>query len=246
MSIDQFAARHRWDRAFFAAFVAIGWLVVLAGFAGSVRQRMEGHADYPAPTILVFHVIVFVGWMLLLTLQVALVGAGRADIHRRLGIAGVVLLPLVILTGIGAEVFSQRFYTPKYPENANFFIVALVEMGIFAVCASMAFVLRRDPPSHKRLMLLATSLLLAAGFNRWWGDAMFDAMGDGFWGMLIRTFAGPDLLIFLAIAFDLLTRHQVHRVYLIAVPLIIVAQFSASMIYHSPAWPPVARTMVGL
>ena len=246
MSNDPFAARHRLDRAFFAGFVAISWLAILAGFAESVQQRLDGHADYPAPLILVLHVFVFTAWMLLLTVQVALVGAGRASLHRTLGIAGLLLVPMMIVTGFGAEIFSQRFYTPKYPGNAAFFIAPVVEMGMFAVAAALAFQQRHNAPRHKRLMLIATSMILAAAFNRWWGQPIYGLMGDGFWGMLLRTFLGPDLLILLAVLYDLLTRRRVHPVFMIAMPLIIAAELATSMIYHSPVWPPLVRAMLGL
>lgn len=246
MSHDPFAVRHRLDRGFFAGFVAASWLAVLVGFAPSVSQRLDGQADYPAPVILVLHVAVFTAWLLLLTVQVALVGAGRAALHRRLGISGVLLVPLMIVTGMGAEIFSQNFFTPRYPANAAFFIAPITEMGIFAVAAALAFQQRRNAPRHKRLMLIATSMVLAAAFNRWWGDPIFGLMGDGFWGMLLRTFLGPDLLILLASLYDLLTRGRVHPVYSIGGPLIIAAELATSMIYHSPAWPPLVRTMLGL
>ena len=72
------------------------------------------------------------------------------------------------------------------------------------------------------------------------------ALGDGFWGMFLRTFLGPSLLILLAVLFDLMTRGRIHRVYVVAVPLIFGAELAAAAIYHNPAWPPVARTLVGL
>lgn len=246
MTPDRFAARHRWDRGFYPGFVAVGWLAVIMGFAGSVQGRIEGKADYPAPFILQFHVVVFVAWMALLTVQVLLVGRGRQDLHRRLGLAWLVLFPLMLFSGIGAEVFSQRFYSPRYPDNLKFFILPLAGMLLFAGFAGAAFALRRAPAAHKRLMLMATSMILFAAFNRWWPETIYQAMGDGFWGVFIRTFAGPNLLIALAMAYDLATRRRLHPVFLVAVPPMLAAQLLAAAIYNDPLWPPIARRLIGL
>jgi len=43
---------------------------------------------------------VFSCWILLLITQTSLVSAGRVDIHRRLGIAGVVLACLMVVVGV--------------------------------------------------------------------------------------------------------------------------------------------------
>ncbi|HPU15975.1 MAG TPA: hypothetical protein PK808_07810, partial [Polymorphobacter sp.] len=184
MANSTFLQQHKCDRNFFLAFVAIGWVLIFIGFAPSVTRRLTGEADYPASMMLQAHVVVFVGWMVLLTAQVLLVRAGRRDIHRMLGVAGVILIPVMVVTGIGAEIHSQRFYSPKYPENYRFFIAPLMQMLVFALCAGAAIARRRESAAHKRLIVLATAMALVAATNRWWGESLYQVFGDGFWGMI--------------------------------------------------------------
>jgi hypothetical protein len=69
--------------------------------------------------MLQLHVFVATGWMLGLALQVALIRTSRAHVHRLVGLGMMALAPLVVVTAIGAEVVSQRFYTPQFAENAR-------------------------------------------------------------------------------------------------------------------------------
>jgi len=83
-----FARRHRADTAFWWLFALSAWMVVGLGFAAQIRLRFSGHADYPAPAVLVVHVWAFFGWITLLVMQVALASRGRLQMHRALGPLG--------------------------------------------------------------------------------------------------------------------------------------------------------------
>lgn len=161
-----FAAWHRWDRIYVLCYVLGAWGAILVGFYPAVARRYLGQADFPAPVLLQAHVFAFTAWMCLLTTQIILIRTGRQNIHRRLGVTGVALVPILVITGVGAEIMSQRFYSPKYPENLQFFIAPLIQMLVFLVCATLALLLRRDPAAHKRLILLSTSMILVAAYNR--------------------------------------------------------------------------------
>jgi uncharacterized membrane protein len=241
-----FAVQHKWDRSFFLAFVTVGWLVVIAGFTGELVKRAHGNVDYPAPPILVVHIAAFVAWMLVLSAQVTLVRVKRHRVHRSLGMVGFALVPIMVVSALGAEVYSQHFYSPQFAANLNFFIAPLLELVMFTGCAVAAFLVRRSPAAHKRLVVVATSLILVAAFNRWWGEGIYNALGDGYLGMFARTYLGPDLLIACAMAYDLITRRRIHTVYRISVPLILALELLTTLIYHHPAWPGVARWMLGM
>jgi hypothetical protein len=229
-----------------AVFLAVAYGSIYFGFNTSVSERFAGKADFPAPLMLQVHVFVTTGWMLGLAVQVALIRTGRPQLHRLAGIAMMALAPLVVVTAIGAEAASQHFYTPRYPENIRFFIEPIGQMVVFAVCIGAGWLLRRDSAAHKRLMLLGTTAVLIAAYTRWWGEGIYEAFGDGFWGMIAHNYAGPDVLMAFLVCYDLATRRRIHPVYLIGVPLVLVSQVAASAIYHSDAWPGIARGWLGL
>ena len=76
-------------------------------------------------------------------------------------------------------------------------------MVIFGTLVFFAFRDRFDPPSHKRLILIATIALMGAAINRWPFAAIqqspFLIMGIN------------DAFLLFLVAYDLLALHRVHR-----------------------------------
>ncbi|MES2986527.1 MAG: hypothetical protein V4808_01350 [Pseudomonadota bacterium] len=246
MSQTHFAAWHRWDRALYIGFVLSAWALVFLGFSPTIAARFAGKADYDAPLVLIVHVWSFFGWMTVLSVQIALINARRTDLHKMLGLAAVALMPVMVYSGIAAEVFSQRFRAAAYPENARFFIVPLTTMILFGIVATMAVIRRKQPSAHKRLILIATALLMGAAFGRWAGPAIIGALGDNMLADFVINAAGVDALIGAAMVHDLLTRGRLHRVFVIAMPPIVALQVAAAWIYHTDWWPGIVRAMLGL
>jgi len=239
-----FTAWHRWDRNFFLGFVLFAWLGVLLGFVPASLGRIAGKADYVAPLVLHVHALSFVLWMILLTMQVLLVRAGKTAIHRRTGMLGALLIPVMVLSGFFAEVYSQHYYLAHPPDSQGFFIVPLSYVAAFGLLASLAVARRRDSPAHKRLIFLSTTIIVGAAWARATGEAVAGVTGDGYWGMIANTFAATNLLLLAAVAFDWVTRRRVHGVLAWGVPLILAGELVVSWIYHAPGWLPVARAIV--
>jgi hypothetical protein len=240
----RFITFHKSDRNFFLIFLAVCWLGVLMGFQPAVAKRMAGHADYPAPLILEIHAFAFSAWLLLLTTQIALIRTRRPALHMQLGLVGVALIPLMAVSAFLSEVYSQRFRTGQ-PAEREFFIIAIFYVVAFTALATAALAARKNPPAHKRLIVLATTIIVGAAYARWWGDALYRAFGDGRGGMLINTFTGTNLILAGALGYDLLTRGRLHKVYEVGVPLILLGEIATTIIYHSPRWLPVARMIIG-
>jgi hypothetical protein len=241
----RFIAAHKWDRNFFLTFLAVCWVGVLMGFVPAVAKRAAGHADYPAPLILQAHAFAFSGWLLLLTTQIGLIRARRPTLHMKLGLVGVVLVPLMALTGFFSEMYSQRFRFAHPPNSQAFFIIAIYYVVAFTALATAALAARKYPAAHKRLLLLATTVIVGASYTRWWGNALFLAFGDGLGGMILNTYTGANLILLGALGYDLWTRGRLHKVYEIAVPLILVGEIATTIIYHSQRWLPIARMIIG-
>ncbi|HLL30171.1 MAG TPA: hypothetical protein VK403_04165, partial [Allosphingosinicella sp.] len=136
-------------------------------------------------------------------------------------------------------------YFDHPPNSQAFFILPIAYVIAFTVLAGAALLLRGNPSAHKRLILLATTIIVGAAYARWWGAALAQAFGDGFWGTIVSNFTGTNLLLGGAVAFDLATRRRVHPVYAVCVPAVILGELAVSYIYHSPHWLPVARFLIG-
>jgi len=240
----RFVAFHKWDRNFFLLFLGLCWLGVVMGFIPAVAKRYSGHADYPAPLILQIHAAAFTAWMALLTSQIVLIRSGNPRLHMKFGLAGFALVPVMAVSAFFSEVYSQRFYFAHPPNSQAFFILPIFYVISFTALATAALASRRNPSAHKRLILLATTIIVGAAYARWWGQALTRAFGDGLGGMLINTYAGTNLLLLFALLYDGLTRTRLHPVYEIAVPAMIAGEIATTFIYHSPKWLSIARLAI--
>lgn len=240
----RFAAFDTRDRNFFLGFVIVAWIGVVLGFSPPSWARLNGQADYPAPLILQLHAGLYVLWMILLTAQVLLIRTGRQTIHRRLGLAAAAMIPAMVLSGFFAEVFSQRFYLGHPPNSQAFFIIPIFYVVAFGAAGTAALLRRRDPAAHKRLIYIATTVIVGAAWTRAIGEPLGRLVGDGYFGMIANTFTSTNLLLGALILFDWRTRGRLHPVVLTVVPAIVVCEFVVSWIYHAPGWLRVARAIV--
>src|SRR5216683_2376717 len=146
----------RYDHLFFPAMALLMLATVFVGFARTYYFAGVFHAPLPS-LIIHLHGAAFSCWILLLVTQASLVSAGRVDIHRRLGIAGVLLACLMVILGVLAATDSLvREAGPAGRDPKFFYIIPLTDMLIFATLVFFAFRARSNPPAHKRLILVAT------------------------------------------------------------------------------------------
>jgi hypothetical protein len=163
----------------------------------------------------------------------------------KLGWIGLTLVPVMAYSGIAAELYSQRFYLQRHTDNLDFFILPLMYTVIFPIFALAGLLFaRRDPAAHKRLIVMATTIIVGAAYARWWGEPLAGAFGDDYLGMLINSFTGTNLILAAAVAYDAVTRGGPHRVYLVGIPLILASQLLTSWVYHAEWWPPLSRALI--
>ena len=183
--------------------------------------------------------------MALLTAQILLVRSKHTALHMKLGVIGVVLVPVMAISAYLSEIYTQRWHIAHPPNNFPFFILPIFWVVTFTALAGAALAAHKNPAAHKRLILLATTVIVGAAYGRWWGDALAAAFGDGLGGMLVNEFLPTNLILAGALAYDLMTRGRLHRVYETAVPLILLGEITTTFIYHSASWLPVAAFLIG-
>src|SRR5262249_23093313 len=98
-----FRQQHGWDRVFIPGLVAVIWLVLLRGFVPAiVRHVTRGDPAYPL--VIHVHAVVFVGWLVFLSIQVGLIRTRHYDAHRTLGTFGAVLAVAMVVLGVWAAI----------------------------------------------------------------------------------------------------------------------------------------------
>jgi len=226
--IQKPSSRSREHRFFCSMSVAIG-LIVFIGFSRTYFLAGLFHAKpLPAPIVHI-HCAVFTGWILLLIAQTGLAASGRTDIHRRLGIAGLTLAPLVVILGFFvANEMLRRLSAAPGVDATGIYAVALSEILGFALPVGFAFRLRRKPAFHKRLVLIGTIAMMTAGFGRWPVHFLLHKPLPA----MMATFV---LLILLA-TYDLLSLRRLHRATLLGGGWVIFIELTAIAIGHTAAW----------
>jgi hypothetical protein len=102
-------------------------VAVLSGFGTDSFNHVSKYGlDYPL--IVHFHAVAFVGWLTLFTVQVGLIRTARTDIHRRLGIAGAGLAPIMVVLGPAAALVVDSGRYTATGETPEFLAVQLTDI----------------------------------------------------------------------------------------------------------------------
>src|SRR5712664_2285822 len=230
-SSAEFAATvpgRRFDHLFFSGMALVMLGTVFLGFAHTYYLAGVFHAPLPS-LIIHLHGAAFSCWILLLVTQASLVSAGRVDIHRRLGIAGVLLACLMVILGVLAATDSLvGVVGPAGRDPKFFYIIPLTDMLIFATLVFFAFRARSNPPAHKRLILVATVALMIAAIARWPLALVHRTP--------IRAALLSYLFLLILVAYDFWSTRKVHRATLWAGAFLIVVQQIRIPIGKTAAW----------
>ncbi len=186
--------------------------VVTYGFSHTVDQNLV-HASEPRPAILWVHGFLFSGWLAFFSLQSVLVRVRSVNVHRTLGWFGAAMGAGVFVIGIVTTFTMAKFhFHVLHDTDMIFVLVPFWDMACFAVAFGLSIYWRKKPDYHRRLALIATCALTAAGFGR------FPILPPG------TFYAGVDLLILLGVARDLLVDKRVNAVYRVALPVLVAGQ----------------------
>ena len=239
----RFAPYHKWDRNAFLVLVGLIWLGVLMGFVPAIMKDIQTGRVYPP--IIHVHAVFFVGWLVLLTMQLLLVRARRTDLHIKLGVAGMVMAPIMVFLGVAGGIIVEKvnFGTPL--SRPAFLAVIFTDMLGFAGLAAAAFALRRDGSAHKRLILLATFYITDAGYSRWLGAGVHHLLGGDFLGRFVGLTLGPDLMLLALGGYDYVTRKRLHPAYVAGAAWMLGCQLVGVSLYRLPEWKTVALAIIG-
>jgi MFS family permease len=244
-----FAPQHEYDRQFQLSMVIISWVVVIWGFTPNLLKFVNGEMP-PPPFILHLHAIVFFGWLILYTIQSLLIRNKQLDAHRKLGKFTAYWAVLIVGFGIATAIIMNQYkFDNGRAHEIAFIAVPFVDMLTFPILIVAALLNIKDPSAHKRLMLIATIELLGAGFGRALGPIFgpfFGRMlGDNMFSFWLSVFLGGYIMVTIAMLYDFATRKQIHKIYLIVMPLIICMHLICAYLFKAPFWPPIVLQIIG-
>jgi hypothetical protein len=123
----------------------------------------------PITAMVHVHGLLMTAWIMLFLTQTFLVANGRANLHRKLGIAGAFLAFIVVLLGI--YTISNSILRQSPVVNLQSFALLFVAFDglsllLFGGLVITALGVRLRPQTHKRLMLMAFISLMPPAYGR--------------------------------------------------------------------------------
>lgn len=201
--------------------------LVVWGFSHTVDQNLF-HAKPAKPLLLWMHGAAFSAWVVFFIAQSALVRVRKVSVHRALGWFGAGLAALMVVLGCAVTVYLTRWdITVLHQSGVSSFIgIGFWDMAVFGTLIALAILWRRKPDYHRRLIFIATCELMDAAIGR------FD-----FWFNHSIFYAGLDLLIVAGMMRDVVVDGRIHKVYLYALPVLIVGQTLTVYLWRAnPGW----------
>lgn len=227
------------ERRFFLGMAAAMVVLTFAGFAPS--YYLSGAFGGPRLSLLVHvHGAVFTLWMLLYAIQTGLISAGRADIHRIVGPAAVLVAVAMVPLGIATAIITKQVTAAAHlPPQGPPLIFPLGAILTFAVLTAWAVAMRKRSAWHKRLMLLGTLAILTtplARVTRFTHLPLTPPLG----GMVLT-----DVLLVALVAYDLRTFGRLHAATKWGGAFFLVTQLVRIVLNMTPAWQAFAKSLTG-
>ena len=218
------------SRIFFIGIGVYCILLAVVGFGPNLYANFQGKISFPP--IVHLHGALMLAWLTLYTVQATLVARGNLALHRRMGWATVVLAAVIWLF-MGATQISalQRYDPEKFAFILQPMLIGFGQEVVFPVLVIWAVLARQQADWHKRLMTLATFVLMQAALDR-----MFWLPNEGlpmFWHAGLRLYV---LLLLPLFVFDLVRLKRLHPATLIGSALIVAMHGVISFYWNHPGY----------
>ena len=248
---------HAIDRWIFVFMAAWFIFVVLVGFIpdaiGKVEAVQAGQRP-PFPLVLHMHAVAMGAFLLLLLAQTVMVATGRNELHKQVGVAAFVLVPVLVVVGIVLaptmyyqtwDAFQAAPAAAKAQLQQILYIredILLLQISsglLFATFIAIALRARATNSGlHKRMMFLATAVPLGASIDRM--EWLPSSLPGNPWA--------TDLYILLAISpmliWDLVRNRRVHEAYFIWLAIYAPTCLLVDVLWEKPWWHATARAIM--
>ena len=220
-------------------YLALGlWMValVLVGFWPTYYGPLLS-GTFDLKPIIEIHAVVFSGWIVLFVAQTLLVYTGRVKWHRKVGwfAAGYAAVMVgAVLTALAMR-FSDHMAAGDIREAHRSLVISSVDLLLFSSFLIAAIIYRKKPEIHKRLIIVATVVLMGPAVGRMIFLSAFPPI-------LFVLYSSPILF---GMVFDFVIRRRVHAVYVVGLILHLVSLVRLPL-QDSEAWFSFSKWVYGL
>jgi hypothetical protein len=216
-----------------AALGVVGFWTVYFGplLAGAVPSPER---PWIASSLVIhLHVVMMVTWLGLFVAQAWSAASGRIRLHLRLGPwvmgYGVVMLTVALLAI--SEGFAARLATGDVFRAQRWLFGTLRDVVFIGAFLAAGWAYRRRPEVHKRLMLVATTIVIMPAIGR----MPFLGPPTPFWGYVVLW----PIPVYLAMVHDFRTRRLIHPVYFVGLAAMLAMRLVLPL-GASPTWQSIA------
>jgi hypothetical protein len=248
---------HAIDRWIFVGMAVWFIAIVLVGFIPDAIMKVgmvETGQRPPFPPVLHMHAVAMGSFLLLLLAQTVMMATGRCELHKKVGIAAFVLVPVLVLVGIvlAPTMYYQTWNALQVAPPAaraklqellsvreNILLLQISAGLLFGTFIAIALSARAaNQGLHKRMMFLATAVPLAASIDRmWWLPSSLPANP---WA--------TDLYIIAALSpmfiWDVVRNRRVHEAYWIWLAIYAPVMLLVDRLWDTPWWHATARAVM--
>lgn len=220
---------HKHKTRFFVAIGLIGLFAALTGFSTTFLIPL-GEGRFKAPFIIYVHALLAFSWILLFITQSLLIKKNKLKQHRRLSFAGIFVAIGITATfvPVGLYQVEKELAQGIGPTATSSLVGTITSALIFISLVLAGFLKQRQPAIHKRLMLLATILLLWPAWFRF--RHIFPPIPNPeIWFAIVLA----DSLIVVAILWDKIRHRAVHPI-LLYVGLFVILEHTVEAYMFAP------------
>lgn len=213
------------DHLFYPVFAILISTTGFAGFSFTYFGPIIGGTYPPAGAALHLHGWSFFLWYLLFPLQAILMARGKDSLHMTLGKLSVILVTIMTLTGIVVLTVrveeAMRNGAPQIWLLYGPLILSNLVLFVIFYAAGVYMAIKNRLQAHKRLIIVASSIGLGAGFFR----LIFFLSGFHPLSLPAGTLS-CSLFIIIGIVYDWFTRRAVHPVYWVGLVVLFAVEGS--------------------
>ncbi|MBS1797928.1 MAG: hypothetical protein JSS81_29175 [Acidobacteria bacterium] len=239
MAINMNVIRRPADRNLYIAAAVTFPLLVLIGYFKSFYFRPFFEAFPLANGLVYMHGAIMTLWVLFFTLQIALVRTKNLKLHISLGTAGIALA--IVLVVIGAwtayDAHVVRQVAPPGMSPYTFLIVPIMDLVLFIVFFGGAIYYRKQPLTHKSLMLLTALNFLAAPLGR------IPFIPPQF--MILWAFGVPDVLAVGALVWTSIRHRKINWIFAAGTLLLVASHPFRVWLGFSDGWIDLMKRLFG-
>ena len=221
-------SKSRYVRYFFVGMACIFPVLVVLGFTPSYQALSDG--SYKPHWFAHVHGAVMAGWLLVFLTQTILAARGNLKFHRQLGLFFAAYGAMVWLCMLATSTRVRIVYAPPLEDGTwDILLIELYGMMIFGLFFTWGILVRKNTAAHKRLVLLATLVLLQAAIDR------IQWLPRGSNGVL-SNFMYLDMLLIPLFLYDFFAVGRIHKITLWGSACLVAVQLTAVALWGSPAW----------